>query len=904
MKKIRNYLFIFIIFSLFFPSISFSQGATSGNGLFVASVFKKSGQSTIYVHKFMTKELIRKIEFNSGAADVDEVEFSFSGKYLYARQGNKYTVIDVMLDKVIVSIYSASQIVFLKGKDFFLVLKNGTVYQYDCLTGKVLKTYISPSGYQINEIVMSISETQFAAKAINKVIIYDISNIENKKGFIGSDVKFSSDGQFFTIFYIFNEIVRVSTYKLSNLYQERAFTNETLLRNESPAGRLYPTRSSLSYDGSYIGLYTAKGSKVEIYVYSTLTGKLIWIINNFSNISNELYPQEWTPDNTMIGYGTQLMAGEYILDRKKSTALGLRIDNFTETPDLTIDKQKDNRIISNNFHFVVIQSGNDMYVRDSRIPNMKITYSDVRFISFSEDSKYLFVEKNDAVCVIVTDQLTQAIQNNTIAKLFEFDKILSASAPEELIGVDAKPPKGFAFFYVNNTKQIVQVDTSKLHYTLRSMNINGNDVEMQVNLVDAEGNTFLGATDPSWQFLWCNLLLQNPNGTVNQINDFVVEEVYEDEPTAYALILDHSGSMGTKRANSLQYGALNMINHKSDEDSYMLIKYDNKVKLESNLSTSPTLIRRKLNNTGMTGFGGGTALIDATYTGVKYLQKSNDYQKKVIILFTDGYENASFFSKYDLLSEANAGNIEINVIGFGDRINESYLMSLAYNTGGIYVRLYDTKDLKKVFRDIDFRRRHYYKIKFKTQVKGKHLAFLQLCQDQFKHDSLWVPFDNSGQNDRIDDRNPVLPVKPREIRLTQFNKLKIPINPVLKPVQDRKITKDFGDIHFPNILFATASDEIVNSNKDGIDEIVKFMIKYPFVFLEIHGHTDNQGTPDFNRELSIARAQAAKKLILAKGIAPGRVVTRGYGDTKPIATNDTEEGKTKNRRIEFHIFIQ
>ncbi len=54
-----------------------------------------------------------------------------------------------------------------------------------------------------------------------------------------------------------------------------------------------------------------------------------------------------------------------------------------------------------------------MYVRDSRIPNMKITYSDVRFISFSEDSKYLFVEKNDAVCVIVTDQLTQAIQNNT-----------------------------------------------------------------------------------------------------------------------------------------------------------------------------------------------------------------------------------------------------------------------------------------------------------------------------------------------------------------------------------------------------------------------------------------------------------------------------------------------------------
>ena len=903
MKELRIFSFL-IIFSLLVPMISFSQGATSGNGLFVASVFKKSGQSVIYVHKFMTKELIRQLEFNSATTAVDELEFSFSGKYLYAKQGTKFTVIDVMLDKVIVSVFGANQIVFPKGEECFLVLKAGKIYKYDFETGKSIMTYTSPSEHKIIEIVMGVNKNKFAGKAVDKVFIYELSDEKYKKEFPGSDVKFSSDGQYFSVFYAFNENVRVIVYKISSLYQERAFTNTTLFKTENPGGKLFPTRSSLSYDGSYVGLYTARGVKVEIYIYSTLSGKLIWVINNFSNTSNELYPQDWSSTNTMIGFGTQLMAGEYILSNKSSKALGLRIDNFTETPALSEENQKKNRKISNDYHYVVVQSGSNMYVRDSRIPDKKITYQGVEFISFSKDSRYLFVKKNGAVNAIVTDQLTQAIQNNSTAKLYEFGKTLSVAPPEKMISNDAIPPKGFAFFYVNNTKEIVQVDTSKLHYTFRSINLNANDVEMQVNIVDAEGNTFLGATDPSWKYIWCNLLLQHPNGTVNQVNDFVVEEVYEDAPTAYALILDHSGSMGTKRANDLQFGAWDLIRNKRAQDAYMLIKYDDDVKVEAKMSKDKTYISRKLNNTGITGYGGSTALIDAAYVGVKYLQKTEGYQKKVIVLFTDGYENASLFSKYDLLSEAKYGNVEINVVGFGNKVNADYLRSLAYNTGGMYVHLYDTKDLKKVFRDIDFRRKHYYKVKFKTQVKGKHLAFLQLCQDQFKHDSLWVPFDNSVQNERIDERDPVLPIKPREIRLTQFNKLKIPINPVLKPVKDRKITKDFSEIHFPNVLFATSSDKIVSSDKEGIDEIVKFMLKYPYVFLEIHGHTDNEGTPDFNKDLSISRAKAAKKLIVANEIAPGRIVIRGFGDTKPIVSNDTEEGKAKNRRIEFHIFIQ
>ena len=202
--------------------------------------------------------------------------------------------------------------------------------------------------------------------------------------------------------------------------------------------------------------------------------------------------------------------------------------------------------------------------------------------------------------------------------------------------------------------------------------------------------------------------------------------------------------------------------------------------------------------------------------------------------------------------------------------------------------MYKTEQLKRIFVDIDYKRRHYYSVKFNVQQTGKYIAMLQLCQDIAVHDSLWFTFDNSTTNKRI----------------TQFERLKIPINATPKPVQSTLINKEFKGIHFPNILFATASEKIVKSEKEGIDEIVKFMRKYPNIYLEIDGHTDNMGTPEFNMDLSIRRAKAAKKLIVKAGIAPGRITTKGFGETQPIASNDTEEGKAQNRRIEFKIFVQ
>ena len=71
--------------------------------------------------------------------------------------------------------------------------------------------------------------------------------------------------------------------------------------------------------------------------------------------------------------------------------------------------------------------------------------------------------------------------------------------------------------------------------------------------------------------------------------------------------------------------------------------------------------------------------------------------------------------------------------------------------------------------------------------------------------------------------------------------------------------------------------------------------------IEVAGHTDNTGDPAANLSLSQARAASVVKYLTDRGISEGRLKARGYGDTKPLAPNDTEENKAKNRRTEFTI---
>ena len=83
-----------------------------------------------------------------------------------------------------------------------------------------------------------------------------------------------------------------------------------------------------------------------------------------------------------------------------------------------------------------------------------------------------------------------------------------------------------------------------------------------------------------------------------------------------------------------------------------------------------------------------------------------------------------------------------------------------------------------------------------------------------------------------------------------------------------------------------------------IEKVANFMKAYPDKNVELEGHTDSIGTDEYNKKLSIRRAESVKKYLVEKFGAPAsRITTVGFGESKPVATNDTPEGRQKNRRV-------
>ena len=82
------------------------------------------------------------------------------------------------------------------------------------------------------------------------------------------------------------------------------------------------------------------------------------------------------------------------------------------------------------------------------------------------------------------------------------------------------------------------------------------------------------------------------------------------------------------------------------------------------------------------------------------------------------------------------------------------------------------------------------------------------------------------------------------------------------------------------------------------------MNDYPTYFLQIDGHTDNVGSEESNLRLSKARAKACFDYFVEKGIAPSRLYSPGYGESKPSFSNDTSAGRAENRRVEFRVVFE
>jgi outer membrane protein OmpA-like peptidoglycan-associated protein len=104
------------------------------------------------------------------------------------------------------------------------------------------------------------------------------------------------------------------------------------------------------------------------------------------------------------------------------------------------------------------------------------------------------------------------------------------------------------------------------------------------------------------------------------------------------------------------------------------------------------------------------------------------------------------------------------------------------------------------------------------------------------------------------------------------------------------------------LLFAYDSDVVLPAAQANLTELARSLNKYPDSQLLIVGHTDHMGSDAYNQGLSQRRADAAAAYLTTQGVARSRIQTSGKGESEPVATNDTDEGRQQNRRVEVAIF--
>ncbi|MEZ0540235.1 OmpA family protein [Fibrella arboris] len=103
------------------------------------------------------------------------------------------------------------------------------------------------------------------------------------------------------------------------------------------------------------------------------------------------------------------------------------------------------------------------------------------------------------------------------------------------------------------------------------------------------------------------------------------------------------------------------------------------------------------------------------------------------------------------------------------------------------------------------------------------------------------------------------------------------------------------------IQFVQSTADMVPEAKADLDRVLVFLTQHPSINIELAGHTDNQGDFDQNVALSKQRAEAVKTFLVSKGINASRILTKGYGGTRPVATNNYEKSRQFNRRVEMRI---
>jgi outer membrane protein OmpA-like peptidoglycan-associated protein len=337
----------------------------------------------------------------------------------------------------------------------------------------------------------------------------------------------------------------------------------------------------------------------------------------------------------------------------------------------------------------------------------------------------------------------------------------------------------------------------------------------------------------------------------------------------------------------------NFLGYKNSFDHVAIIKYASLANISSPYLSNTSDIKIKLHKKD-TLIGGGTDTPLAYRLFLDSLIDVHPNKKLSVILFSDfsgiGGSQLPYFVRKAFNKNANPSSTEEIL---------SSLMENAYDKNVETNRIIYSEKIKDK-RFTKRGKRQFYKLinsDFGKTYVINSLGSISSCLKEFMNDDcltsrLRIPIDEMGWYQyRLTIANDS-GVKQMVIE-KQFNEVRDSL--------ELNMTFSLDTLNYLNIEFETGSDKVSESSYGELNKVYDFMYSYPNISIQLQGHTDNKGSYEYNLDLSSRRAEAAKKYLLNKGIASSRLSSVGFGFTRPIDSNDTPEGRQRNRRTEFIV---
>jgi VWFA-related protein len=419
-------------------------------------------------------------------------------------------------------------------------------------------------------------------------------------------------------------------------------------------------------------------------------------------------------------------------------------------------------------------------------------------------------------------------------------------------------------------RKVLGIENPLISMTLRGIDDSRypEEVELQVVVQDSTGRFISGLAPETpvnaFRRYW-RILADSALQTPVPIQNFRVQEISGSlkEPHAIAFVLDHSPSMGDARARRLQEAIRRTMNFVRPEDRVAVVKFTKDIKVEVPLTGDSAEYKNTFQIDGLEGYAGGTALYDGALAGISEVMKAPKSCKKTVILFSDGDDNSSKARIQAVYRAARANNVRIHTVAYG-LTDETPMHNIASYSGGQLYRIYSTKEFPFVFADIYRSLKTYYRITYKPpQIAAVHTARITAKIPEFAG----VRLSAEGSYDR----------------------------------SVVSIADTVGAVKFVNIEFETGKAVVSRASLPQLRDLARSLQSQPNITIEIRGHTDDRGSDELNQRLSEERANAVAQELSTLGIARKRLTTKGFGKSKPLVPNDSDENRQRNRRTEFVI---